>query len=252
MSERPPDFPAAGCALVIGGSGGIGRAICEGLAAAGAKVALTYRSNRAAADELAAALGGHSIAADLSDPSSVKTCVAEAAESMGGVHSLVYAAGASISQDYVGQVSAAEWEQVMGSDASGFFHLVQAALPHLRERGGSITAISSSGLDRFPPRDILSVAPKATIEALIKAVAREEGRNNVRANSVRVAVADAGMFLRLKEELGDAWIEAAKKNTPLRRFAEAREIADAVVFLASSRASYITGQALAVDGGYAT
>lgn len=251
MTERR-DFPEEACALVIGGSGGIGRAICRGLAEAGARVALTYRSNQAAADEVANAINGRSFAVDLGDVESVQACVAAAAEAFGGVHSVVYAAGSDIPMTYVGQVSAEAWRQVMDADAGGFFHVARAALPHLRESSGSITAITSSGLDRFPPRDILSVAPKAAIESVIQALAREEGRNGVRANSVRVAVVDAGMFLRLKEELGQAWIEAAQKNTPLRRFAEPREIADAAVFLASSRASYITGQAVAVDGGYAT
>ena len=86
----------------------------------------------------------------------------------------------------------------------------------------------------------------------LRRVAREEGRYGVRANSVAVGVVDAGMFPKLVErgELSQDWIDAAMRNTPLRRFGTPEEIADAVVFLASDRGRYITGQTLFVDGGY--
>jgi NAD(P)-dependent dehydrogenase (short-subunit alcohol dehydrogenase family) len=130
--------------------------------------------------------------------------------------------------------------------------VVHASLPLLRKSHGSVVFVSSAGLKRFPPGDVLSVAPKGAIEALIRGIAREEGRYGVRANSVAVGVVDAGMFPTLVErgELSQAWIDAAIRNTPLRRFGTAEEIADAVVFLASARARYITGQTLFVDGGY--
>jgi NAD(P)-dependent dehydrogenase (short-subunit alcohol dehydrogenase family) len=96
------------------------------------------------------------------------------------------------------------------------------------------------------------VAPKAAIEALIRGVAKEEGRFGVRANTVAVGVVDAGMFPKLvaSGELSQAWVDAATKNTPLGRFAAPHELADAVVFLTSTRAGYITGQTLYLDGGY--
>ena len=98
----------------------------------------------------------------------------------------------------------------------------------------------------------MSVAPKAAIEALIRGVAREEGRFGVRANSVAVGVVDAGMFKRLtaQAELSEEWRQAARHNTPLGREGTAEEVAEAAVFLASTRASFVTGQRLVVDGGY--
>ncbi len=111
--------------------------------------------------------------------------------------------------------------------------------------------ISSIGLQRWPNRDVLSVAPKAGIEALLTGIAKEEGRFGVRANSVQLGVIEAGVFLRLKgKDFDQQWLEAARQNTALKRFGCAEDVAHAVVFLASRQATYITGQAIKIDGGY--
>jgi NAD(P)-dependent dehydrogenase (short-subunit alcohol dehydrogenase family) len=249
------EFPD-GVALVAGGSGGVGRAICERLARAGTPVALTYRHNRAAADEVAHAVAALGVAATtyalaLDDGAAVGPLVERVAAECGPIHTVVYAVGSAIRMRFIGQVDAAEWDVVMRADAGGFFHLAQAALPHLRRTHGSLVALTSAGLMRYPSRDILSVAPKAAIEALVRGIAREEGRYGVRANSVALGVIDAGIFRRLAgAELPPQWIEAARKNTPLGRLGSADEAAEATVFLASSRAGFITGQTLVVDGGY--
>lgn len=92
--------------------------------------------------------------------------------------------------------------------------------------------------------------PKAGIEAIIRGLAREEGRHGVRANAVALGVVEAGHFHRVEQELSPEFVEAMKRNTALRRLGTAREAADAVVFLASAASSYTTGQSLTVDGGY--
>ena len=85
----------------------------------------------------------------------------------------------------------------------------------------------------------------------VEALAKEEGRYGLRANTVAVGVIEAGMFLRLKEEqLKKDWLKAARSNIPLNRFGQAKEVASAVRFLMSDEATYITGQSLSVDGGY--
>jgi NAD(P)-dependent dehydrogenase (short-subunit alcohol dehydrogenase family) len=250
------DFPD-GVALVVGGSGGIGSAIARGFAARGVNLAITYRHNKEAADSLAEGIrGGGGICSvhqvGLGDLGSVKACLDQLVEGHGQVHTIAHAAGTHIDQPYVSQVTPEQWRDTMDWDVNGFFHVVHAALPHLRESQGSVVFVSSAGLKRFPPGDVLSVAPKGAIEALIRGIAREEGRYGVRANCVAVGVVDAGMFPKLVErgELSQEWIDAATRNTPLRRFGTPEEIADAAVFLASSRARYITGQTLFVDGGY--
>ena len=250
------DFPE-GVALIVGGSGGIGSAIARGFAAAQVTLGITYRRNKEAADAVASEIrdsGGtcsvHQV--ELGDLDSVKACLDQLADEHGQIHTVAHAAGTHIDQPYVSQLTPEQWRNTMDWDVNGFFHVAHSALPHLRKSRGSIVFVSSAGLKRFPPGDVLSVAPKGAIEALMRGIAREEGRYGIRANNVAVGVVDAGMFPKLVErgELSQEWIDAATRNTPLRRFGSPEEIADAAVFLASSRARYITGQTLFVDGGY--
>ncbi len=256
LSKDFADRP--GAALVIGGSGGLGSAIAAELAARGSDVAFTYRSNADAAATTAEQVDRRgrrcwTAVADLSNDSSVVEAVEELAAAAGGLHTLVYAAGPHVPQIHMSRVEPTEMRSQLDADAAGFFAAARAALPHLREARGSIVAVTSAGTGRFPVRDGLSTVPKAAVEAAVRGLAAEEGRFGVRANSVRPGMLTDGMAQRLMAsgDLDERALEAARANIPLRSFGTAADIAEAVCFLASDRAGYISGQHLAVDGGYA-
>jgi len=249
-------FPQ-GVALVIGGSGGIGRAICLTFAKQGSDVAFTFRNNAQAAESLLEELTQYGVSAqalklDLTDRSAMGPVIDTAASSAPAIHSVVYAAGIDISMTYVSNVDPDEWQLAIDSELGGFFNLIKAVLPVLRKQGGgSIVAVTSAGIHRHPPLDILSVAPKAAIESLVRAIAREEGRYKIRANSVAPGVIDAGLFDRLRTRVTPEFVKAMERNTALKRFGTVEEVSQVVAFLCSNASSYVTGQSICVDGGYA-
>ncbi|OWU83210.1 hypothetical protein ATO6_20455 [Oceanicola sp. 22II-s10i] len=244
-----------GGTLVIGGSGGIGQAVCAAFAGAGSDVALTYRSNATAAEQVQAvieAAGQRSLArpVDITDRAAVRAMVDESAEAFGGLHTVVIAMGADISMTYVSGIDDDEWDRTIAGDLTGCYNVLKAAIPHLQKSRGSVVAMTSAALHRYAQKDVLSAVPKAGVEVLIRGIAREEGRSGVRANSIALGVIDGGLFHRLTERVPPEFVEAMKRNTALRRFGTPEEAADLAVFLASRKAAYITGQSIALDGGY--
>jgi NAD(P)-dependent dehydrogenase (short-subunit alcohol dehydrogenase family) len=252
ISKRK-DFPE-GSAIVIGGSGGIGSAICKTFASYGVPVVFSYHGNEAAAHDLEKAILDHGGVASskklsINNKSQVEIFFQELENER--IHSIVNATGSDIRMKWINELTYEEWDDVMRTDADGFFNIIKNSLPILRKFGGSYTTLSSIGLSRWPAKDVLSVAPKAAIDALINGIAKEEGRNNIRANSIQLGIIEAGIFLRIKgKDYDDRYIEAAKNNTALKKLGEAQDVADAVIFLSSERAKYITGQTLYLDGGY--
>ena len=245
-----------GCVLIVGGRGGIGSLCAKEFANSGAKVAITYYKNEKAAIDLA-----NDINADVkiyqldnSDSKSVEQTFTKVKEDHGSINTLVNAAGFDIPQKFIGEIDIDLWKGVIDADINGFFNLIKSGLPHLRKSKGSIVFISSAGLFKYPPGDILSVAPKATIEHVLKGIAKEEGGNGVRANSIALGIIETGIFHRLREEentfFDDAWHEAVINTLAIKRFGLPQEVADTAVFLASSKGGYITGHCIPVDGGY--
>lgn len=245
-----------GVALVLGGSGGLGAACAKRFAADGVDVAISYRGNKAAADQIIADLpsGEHSAHhLDVSDSSACRALIERLLDRYQRIACMVYAIGSNIEQPLVQEISAQQWSEVVNNDLNGFLNVVQPLLSHMREQGGgSLVHVSSAGLGKTPPRDALSVAPKAAIDALLKTIAAEEGVHGIRANSVGVGVIEAGVFKRLEAKgvFDDNWKTAVKAALPLGCFGQAEDIAEAVIFFASNRSKYVTGQRLFVDGGY--
>jgi len=245
-----------GCVLIVGGSGGIGSLCAKEFANSGAKVAITYYKNEKAAIDTVIDIGSdvQIYQLDNSNSKSVEETFKKVAKDHGAINTLVNAAGFDIPQKFIGEIDIDLWKGVIDADINGFFNLIKSGLPYLRESKGSIVFISSAGLFKYPPGDILSVAPKATIEHVLKGIAKEEGANGVRANSIALGIIETGIFHRLREQentfFDDAWHEAVMNTLALKRFGFPEEVAHTAVFLASSKGGYITGHCIPVDGGY--
>ena len=245
-----------GCVFIIGGSGGIGRACVQRFAEAGAKIVFTYHQNIQAAQEIKKDLGDSVDFVQLSNQneSQVHEVISEIASNQGGINTIINAAGFNIPQKYISEITPELWRKVIDEDVNGFFNIVSSSLPFIRKSKGSYVFISSAGLFKYPPGDVLSVAPKATIEHTIKGIAKEEGVHGVRANSIALGVIDTGIFHRLLNEentfFDEKWHEAVMATLALKRFGHESEVANTALFLASSQSGYITGHCIPVDGGY--
>jgi NAD(P)-dependent dehydrogenase (short-subunit alcohol dehydrogenase family) len=250
------DF-APGAVIVAGGSGGIGAGICKRFAAAGLPVSFTYHSSeekaRVLKQEIEAA-GGRCYyeQADLSVPADVERLFENTATQFGRIDHVVYAAGPHFEFNFIGSIPNDEWSHVVDADIKGAFHVIQSAVRSFRHQGGgNLIAVITCAVERVPVKDIMSAAPKAAIEMLIRGVAKESGRFGIRANCVGPGWILAGLGKKgIEEKLDEKQRNAIlKQNIPLQRFGEADDIANAALFLCSKQANYITGQSLAVDGG---
>ena len=252
---QSPSFPA-GAVLVFGGSGGIGQCVAKSFAAAGTDVAIVYRSKKEVAERVAGEitqLGRKASvhAGDVTDPAQVQAVVDAAIAAHGRLHTVVWAAGPLVEQVSIADTTLALWKKSIDTEVHGFFNAVKATLPHLRAQGGgSYVHLGSAGHLWWPAKDGLSVAPKAANEALVKGIAKEEGRHNVRANSVLVGVIEAGMFLELLKRgvFDQNWVDETHKLLALKRWGQPEEIGSAAVFLATN--GYVTGQQINVSGGF--
>jgi NAD(P)-dependent dehydrogenase (short-subunit alcohol dehydrogenase family) len=242
-------------ALVTGGSRGIGRAVCLELARRGADVAFIYRSRDAEAEAVAGqirALGRQALAlkTDLAEAAGVGAAVDRAAAEFGRLDLLVQAAGAMGAWHETAELSVEDWDRYLAVDLSGAFYAIRATLPHLRKAGGgAIVAISSIAAQMCQARNVQGAAAKAGLEAMVRVVAREEGRRGIRANAVAIGLTDTDMGRVAFAEWGPETTERVIRGIPLRRIGTPEEVARVVCFLAGPDGAYITGKVLQVDGG---
>jgi len=239
-------------AVVTGSSRGIGRAIALKLAGLGAKMVVNYRTNAEAAREVVeaiGALGGQAIAvqADVADADDAKRLIRAAQTTYGGLDILVNNAGTT-RDTLLARMSEDDWNLVINTNLKGAFNCTKAAIrPMMRQRRGRIVNITSvAGLAGNPGQANYSAA-KAGLVGFTKAVAKEVGSRHITVNAVAPGYIPTDLTASLPQEL----VEKVIEMTPLGRPGTSEEIANAVAFLVSNEASYITGVVLRVDGGLA-
>jgi 3-oxoacyl-[acyl-carrier protein] reductase len=237
-------------AIVTGGSRGIGRAIVLRLAEQGADVCFSYKGNAAAAEEVVGEVARHgqkAVAhqADVTDPQAADGLVKAAIDAFGKVDILVNNAGIT-RDDLIMRMTPDTWREVLETNLFGAFYTLKAVTrPMLRAKGGRIINITSVSGQAGQEGQANYSSAKAGLIGLTKASARELASRNITVN----AVAPGLVLTELTQDLPEKLLDIVKDRTPLGRFGTPEEIAQAVAFLASDDAAYITGQVLAVDGG---
>ena len=242
-------------AIVTGGARGIGRAICQALAEAGAKVVvadLRYED----AQDTAQAVGGTAVALDVTDFSNLASAANDVAQDLGGIDILVNNAGI-FNMASIDKITPEDYLRQYDVNVGGTLFACQAVAPHMKKRGGgSIINFSSQAGRRGEPNIAVYCSTKAAVISITQSLALELAGDNIRVNAIAPGVIDTPMWDvvdaqfaqyenkpkgQKKREVGEA--------VPLGRMGDPADVADPVVFLASDAARYITAQTLNVDGG---
>jgi 3-oxoacyl-[acyl-carrier protein] reductase len=247
--------------IVAASSEGMGRATAEAFAREGAQVAMCARTEltlRQAADEIRTATGAEIYAAplDVTDAGAVQRFVEQAAKQFGRIDVCVTNAGGPPAKNFL-SITPDEWRRAVDQNFMSVVHLAKAVIPYMqRHRWGRILTITSVSVKQPLPELTLSNAVRAAVVGLVKSISNEFGKDGILANNVAPGYTTTE---RLKELAGTRALAAGVStqqiyeqwaaDAPVRRLADPKEVADTIVWLASERASYITGQTILVDGG---
>jgi acetoacetyl-CoA reductase len=236
--------------LVTGGSRGIGRAIVQAMAAAGADVAFTYQQSRDQAEALAASFSGNCVRcrgyrANVSSLEEMQSVIKQIALELGPISILVNNAGINRDKSFL-KMTKAMWDEVMSVNLDGVFYTTQLVAEAMVGTGwGRIINISSIVGQTGNFGQANYAATKGALISFTESLARELARKGITVNAVAPGFIETDMISGMAE----AALNQVKAMTPLGRLGKPEEIADAVVFLAGPRAAYVTGQVLAVNGG---
>lgn len=240
-------------ALVTGGAGGIGAAVCHRLAASGHHVVVTDVAASAAADVASGLEGsGHTARGlDVADTEAVAAVVAEIESDLGPIDALINVAGWDRFVSFV-DTTPDFWQQVIAINYQGTLNTVHAVLPHMIERErGHIVSVASDAARVGSSLESIYAGAKGAVISFSKSVAREVAKHGITVNVVCPGPTDTPLIRGMADDLGNGerFMEALTRAIPMRRLAEPDDIAPAIAFLASDDARFITGQTLSVSGG---
>ena len=233
--------------LITGGSRGIGRACVEYFSNMGYKVAFVYANNDGAAKLCADTLGAYAIKADISKPDEARRAVAEATEHLGGLDILVNNAGIAQIKLFT-DITDDDYNKMISTNLSSAFYIAREAVkPMISQKWGRVINVGSMWGKCGASCEVHYSAAKAGLRGMTMALAKELGPSGITVNCVEPGVIDTDMNAELDEET----LSALCDETPMCRIGKPCDVAELVGFLASEAASFITGQNIGVDGGYA-
>lgn len=233
--------------LITGGSRGIGAACVRAFCAQGDQVVFFYRTRRDAAEKLEKETGACGLQADLSDPAQAEDAVAKAIAQLGYIDVLVNNAGISQIKLFT-DLTREDWSSMMDTNLNAVFYVTKPVAKQMVARQeGRIVNVGSMWGKVGASCEVHYSASKAGLRGLTQALAKELGPSHITVNCVEPGVIETEMNGALTQEIKDSLCE----ETPLCRMGSPEEVAHAVCFLASDKASFITGQILGVDGGFA-
>jgi NAD(P)-dependent dehydrogenase (short-subunit alcohol dehydrogenase family) len=252
--RQVPGVQQAHRSLVIGGSGTLGRAVCRALGDKGSRVALTYHTGAAIAEDLVKVIpGARAWPLDLTATAAIDDTVRAAAQALGGLDALVHCAALGVTpgdpvppnaHQRMKDIHEPGWDALMAVNVKSAFFACRSAAPYLRREGGNIVLVGSVDGVKPVPTPVPYSASKAALVGMAQAMAKELGKDNVRVNVVAPGILQDGLSRTIPAGLREEYL----KHCGLKRLGRPDEVANVIAWLALYN-TYVTGQTLLLDGG---